>query len=87
VPLIKSISGIRGTIGDKPGENLTPADIVRFTAAFATLLIEKQGKKASSHKKMASPQKAKMVIGRDGRTAVKWSVALWPIHSLKWVLM
>jgi phosphomannomutase len=70
VPLIKSISGIRGTIGDKPGENLTPADIVRFTAAFATLLIEKQGKKkAPSLKKIASPRKVKMVIGRDGRTS------------------
>jgi len=68
VPLIKSISGIRGTIGDKPGENLTPADIVRFTAAFATLLLEKQGKK-KARKNMASPLKAKMVIGRDGRTS------------------
>ncbi|HMK27361.1 MAG TPA: phosphoglucosamine mutase [Chitinophagaceae bacterium] len=68
MPLIKSISGIRGTIGDKPGENLTPADIVRFTAAFATLLLEKQGKK-KARKNMASPLKAKMVIGRDGRTS------------------
>ena len=60
MPLIKSISGIRGTIGDKPGENLTPADIVKFTAAFAQLLLKKMpGKKA----------KAKMVIGRDGRTS------------------
>jgi phosphomannomutase len=33
VALIKSISGIRGTIGGKPGENLTPVDIVKFTAA------------------------------------------------------
>lgn len=60
MPIIKSISGIRGTIGDIPGENLTPADIVRFTAAFAQLLLEKEtGKNA----------KAKMVIGRDGRTS------------------
>jgi phosphomannomutase len=58
VPLIKSISGIRGTIGDIPGENLTPADIVRFTAAFALLLLKKETGKN---------EKAKMVIGRDGR--------------------
>jgi phosphomannomutase len=37
--LIKSISGIRGTIGGKPGTNLTPVDIVKFTAAFGTWLI------------------------------------------------
>lgn len=60
MPLIKSISGIRGTIGDKPGENLTPADIVKFTAAFAQLLIKK---------KSVEKAKAKMIIGRDGRTS------------------
>ena len=67
MPLIKSISGIRGTIGDKPGENLTPADIKKFTAAFATLLLEKQIKK----KKIASasPRNRVIVIGRDGRTS------------------
>ncbi len=60
MPLIKSISGIRGTIGDKPGENLTPADIVKFTAAFASILLEKKaGKKKTP----------RMVIGRDGRTS------------------
>ncbi len=58
LPLIKSISGIRGTIGDIPGENLTPADIERYTAAFASLLMEKQEKK-----------KGVIVIGRDGRTS------------------
>ena len=60
MPLIKSISGIRGTIGDKQGENLTPADIVKFTAAFARLLLEK---------KAAKKKNPKMVIGRDGRTS------------------
>jgi phosphomannomutase len=50
--LIKSISGIRGTIGGKPGQNLTPVDIVKFTAAFAASL--------------ESNQKT-IVIGRDGR--------------------
>ncbi|HRB24189.1 MAG TPA: hypothetical protein PLZ18_10485, partial [Ferruginibacter sp.] len=34
--LIKSISGIRGTIGGRPGENLTPIDIVKFSAAYGT---------------------------------------------------
>jgi phosphomannomutase len=52
--LIKSISGIRGTIGGKPGEALTPLDIVKFAAAFGTFIYENTGIK-------------KMVIGRDGR--------------------
>ncbi len=53
--LIKSISGIRGTIGGKPGEGLTPVDIVKFSAAFGTWVI----------KRSVSP--VKMVIGRDAR--------------------
>jgi len=52
--LIKSISGIRGTIGGKPGEALTPIDIVKYTAAFAAFIYENTGKR-------------KMVIGRDAR--------------------
>ena len=36
--LIKSISGIRGTIGGKAGEGLNPLDIVKFTSAYATLI-------------------------------------------------
>lgn len=52
--LIKSISGIRGTIGGTAGENLTPVDLVKFTSAFALLL----------KKKNALP---KVVVGRDGR--------------------
>lgn len=52
--LMKSISGIRGTIGGKPGENLTPVDVVKFTAAYATMLEEKSGHKS-------------IVIGRDAR--------------------
>jgi phosphomannomutase len=54
VALIKSISGIRGTIGGKPGESLTPIDVVKFTAAFGSILIEKNSD-------------FKIVIGRDGR--------------------
>lgn len=52
--LIKSISGIRGTIGGKTGENLTPVDIVKFAAAFGTWLKKKSGS-------------TKIVIGRDAR--------------------
>lgn len=54
--LITSISGIRGTIGGKPGEGLTPVDIVKFTAAFTSFI-----KKGS---KIDRPQ---IVIGRDAR--------------------
>jgi phosphomannomutase len=42
--LIKSISGIRGTIGGKPGEGLSPLDVVKFTAAYATWAKEKANK-------------------------------------------
>ena len=58
VALIKSISGIRGTIGGKPGENLSPIDIVKFTAAYGCIISEQNPNKA------ATP---KVVIGRDGR--------------------
>ncbi|WP_306640121.1 phosphoglucosamine mutase [Sanyastnella coralliicola] len=54
--LIKSISGIRGTIGGAPGTGLTPLDVVKFTAAFATFIKETTGK-----------DKVRMVIGRDAR--------------------
>ena len=52
--LIRSISGIRGTIGGQPGENLTPLDIVRYTAAFGTIILDGR-------------QHARIVVGRDGR--------------------
>jgi len=55
--LIKSISGIRGTIGGRTGDTLNPLDIVKFTTAYA-MFISKQG---------ASGQKLKIVVGRDGR--------------------
>jgi len=54
--LIKSISGIRGTIGGKPGEGLSPLDVVKFTSAYACWAKEKSGKK-----------KNKIVVGRDAR--------------------
>lgn len=53
--LIKSISGIRGTIGGNPGDNLTPLDIVKFTAAYGSWILSKE----------ELPRK--IVIGRDGR--------------------
>ena len=59
--LIKSISGIRGTIGGKCGENLTPVDAVKFAAAYGTWL------------KRAKGGKCKVVIGRDAR----WSGQMW----------
>lgn len=58
--LIKSISGIRGTIGGKTGENLTPVDIVKFTAAFGTLLLRIDENDTNNGNK-------KIVVGRDGR--------------------
>ncbi|MEI9919688.1 MAG: phosphoglucosamine mutase [Bacteroidota bacterium] len=51
--LIKSISGIRGTIGGTPGNSLTPVDVVRFASAFGTWVKKRRGKK--------------VVIGRDAR--------------------
>ena len=54
--LIKSISGIRGTIGGAPGDTLNPLDIVKFTTAYATF-IRRNGKGKSN----------KIVVGRDGR--------------------
>jgi phosphomannomutase len=53
--LIKSISGIRGTIGGRTGDTLNPLDIVKFTTAYATFISRKTGKPG------------KIVVGRDGR--------------------
>lgn len=41
--LIKSISGIRGTIGGRAGEALTPIDIVKFTAAYGKIIVKQSG--------------------------------------------
>ena len=53
--LVKSISGIRGTIGGRVGEGLNPVDIVRFTAAYAT------------QRRAALPDNNVIVVGRDAR--------------------
>ncbi len=58
--LIKSISGIRGTIGGKVGDNLTPVDAVKFASAYGTFLKAGSGK-------MEAGRKLKVVIGRDAR--------------------
>lgn len=57
--LIKSISGIRGTIGGTPGKNLTAQDIVECTAAFGHWVIGRGNK-------------PKIVVGRDGRISGNW---------------
>jgi phosphomannomutase len=54
--LIKSISGIRGTIGGKPGEGLSPVDIVKFTSAYAEWV-----------RSWNAGNKITIVVGRDGR--------------------
>ena len=54
--LIKSISGIRGTIGGVQGDNLTPIDVVKFTTAYARLVAERNAGK-----------RIRIVVGRDAR--------------------
>jgi phosphomannomutase len=53
--LIKSISGIRGTVGGTPGDNFTPLDVVKFTAAYGKWISSKEN------------NTKKVVVGRDGR--------------------
>ena len=64
--LIKSISGIRGTIGGRTGDTLNPLDIVKFTTAYATFIKHGNEGKAGSTTDTQSP-KLKIVVGRDGR--------------------
>ena len=56
MPLIKSISGIRGTIGGKPGNTLSPVDVVKFSAAYAGWL-----------KKRSTKNIYTIIVGRDAR--------------------
>lgn len=58
--LIKSISGIRGTIGGRPGEGLSPLDVVKFTAAYATFID-----------KTTTKTNRTIVVGRDARLSGK----------------
>ena len=57
--LIKSISGIRGTIGGAVGDNLTPVDAVKFASAYGSFLKIRHASKSS--------ERLKVVIGRDAR--------------------
>ena len=57
VTLIKSISGIRGTIGGKPDDGLTPLDIVKFTSAYGTWILNNHPSKNT----------ITVIIGRDAR--------------------
>lgn len=68
--LIKSISGIRGTIGGAAGEGLTPIDIVKFASAYAAFIQQKAGK-----------QNVKIVVGRDARISGEM-VSLIVVNSL-----
>ena len=86
--LIKSISGIRGTIGGQPGEGLSPVDVVKYTAAYAEWV------------KLQHPgQTITVVVGRDARISgangsvvggwlrsrawvVWWSIWEWQLHQL-----
>ena len=65
--LIKSISGIRGTIGGTIGENLTPVDVVRFTTAFSCFLLENREKELETAEQKAELAPMRMVVGRDAR--------------------
>ena len=56
MPIIKSISGIRGTIGGEPGDNLTPVEIIKFSQAFGTFIRQE--------KDVARPL---VILGRDSR--------------------
>jgi phosphomannomutase len=71
VALIKSISGIRGTIGGQPGSAFTPIDIVRFTSAFGSWLKTRE-------------QNPAVVVGRDGRLsgAMVESLVIATLNSL-----
>ena len=55
MPLIKSISGFRGTIGGRPDDGLTPIDIVKLTSAFICLI------------RRGGIKRPRIVVGRDGR--------------------
>ena len=78
--LIKSISGIRGTIGGGAGDNLTPQDLVKFTAAYVEWLKEKNVER-----------RLRVVIGRDARLSGEWVSSIvegtsgWRLHRrLNW---
>ncbi|HVX25435.1 MAG TPA: phosphoglucosamine mutase [Parafilimonas sp.] len=76
MPLIKSISGIRGTIGGKPGNSLSPVDVVKFTAAYATWL-----KNQTANDDQNKKTNYNVVVGRDARISGNLVLQL-VIHTL-----
>ena len=66
--LIKSISGIRGTIGGGAGEGLNPLDIVKFTSAYATLI-----------RKTCKSKSNKIVVGRDARISGRFAIEFFDV--------
>ncbi|MBR3626746.1 MAG: phosphoglucosamine mutase [Bacteroidaceae bacterium] len=73
--LIKSISGIRGTIGGQAGEGLSPLDMVKFTAAYATLI-----------RQTCTVKNNKIVVGRDARISGEMvrSVVVGTLMGMGW---
>jgi phosphomannomutase len=69
MPLIKSISGLRGTIGGKPAISLSPVDVVKFTAAYAAWLKQQDKKNSFT-----------VVMGRDGRISGSIHTAIGHIN-------
>ena len=61
--LIKSISGIRGTIGGRPGESLTAIDIVKFAASFGNIIAERREDKSTQQK---------LLLAATDESAEKW---------------
>ncbi|WP_299669102.1 phosphoglucosamine mutase [uncultured Polaribacter sp.] len=66
--LIKSISGIRGTIGGKTADNLTPIDAVKFASAYGAFIKKR---KSNMNDSETSSEQVKVVIGRDARISGK----------------
>ena len=67
--LIKSISGIRGTIGGKVGEGLSPVDVVKFAAAYGKWVRVSTSPTTKESTNSTTPQNQKIIIGRDARVS------------------
>ena len=68
--LIKSISGIRGTIGGKVGDNLTPIDVVKFTSAYGMWIKQQRNK-----------ENYRIVVGRDARISGEMPNSMFTRHD------
>ena len=76
--LIKSISGIRGTIGGEPGNALTPVDIVKFVYAYCVKLRERRPKQQG--------ERYRVVVGKDARISgemveIYGTVKAWDVKN------